>query len=61
MGPPANVEVGHINGHEEDDAPANLFWTYRSCNVLSGNTLRARSPDRKENPGDRLDSANDPF
>jgi hypothetical protein len=32
--------VGHINGHEEDDAPANLFWTCRSGKVLFGNTLR---------------------
>jgi hypothetical protein len=35
-----NVEVGHVNGHEEDDAPENLIWTCRSCNVLCGNTLR---------------------
>jgi hypothetical protein len=35
-----NVEVGHVNGHEEDSSPANLFWTCRSCNVRCGNTLR---------------------
>ena len=35
------VEVGHINGHEEDSAPANLVWTCRPCNVRCGNTLRA--------------------
>jgi hypothetical protein len=34
------VEVGHINGEESDNEPANLFWTCRSCNVLCGNTLR---------------------
>jgi hypothetical protein len=36
-----NVEVGHVNGHEEDNAPANLVWTCRSCNVRCANTLRA--------------------
>jgi hypothetical protein len=35
-----NVEVGHVNGHEEDDSPANLLWTCRRCNVRCGNTLR---------------------
>ena len=35
-----NVEVGHINGREEDSLPANLFWTCRSCNVRCANTLR---------------------
>lgn len=35
-----NVEVGHLNGHEEDSTPANLFWTCRSCNVRCGNALR---------------------
>lgn len=34
------VEVGHVNGHEEDNAPANLLWTCRPCNVRCGNTLR---------------------
>ena len=36
-----NVEVGHVNGHEEDTGTANLFWTCRSCSVRCGNTLRA--------------------
>lgn len=35
-----NVEVGHVNGHEEDSSPANLLWTCRGCNVRCGNTLR---------------------
>lgn len=35
-----NVEVGHVNGHEEDSDPFNLFWTCRSCNVKAGLTLR---------------------
>lgn len=34
------VEIGHINGHEEDTSPANLLWTCRGCNVRCGNTLR---------------------
>lgn len=34
------VEVGHVNGHEEDSDPRNLFWTCRSCNVKSANTMR---------------------
>jgi hypothetical protein len=36
-----NVEVGHVNGHEEDSSPDNLLWTCRACNTRSGNTLRA--------------------
>ncbi len=35
-----NVEIGHINGREEDSSQANLFWTCRSCNVRCANTLR---------------------
>lgn len=40
------VEVGHVNGHEEDNAPANLLWTCRPCNVRCGNTLRAAGVGR---------------
>ena len=35
-----NVEVGHVDGHEENCSPANTFWTCRPCNVRCGNTLR---------------------
>ena len=35
-----NVEVGHINGHEEDTSSANLLWTCRRCNTICGVTLR---------------------
>jgi hypothetical protein len=35
-----NVEVGHVNGHEEDTSAVNLFWTCRRCNVRCGNALR---------------------
>ena len=34
------VEVGHLDGHEENGEPENLIWTCRSCNVLHANTLR---------------------
>lgn len=33
--------MGHVNGHEEDGAPANTFFTCRRCNVRCANTLRA--------------------
>lgn len=42
-----NVEVGHLDGHEENTDPSNLIWTCRSCNVLSANTLRAAGLGRK--------------
>jgi hypothetical protein len=35
-----NVEVGHVDGHEENSSPDNLMWTCRSCNVKSGNAMR---------------------
>jgi hypothetical protein len=34
------VEVGHVNGHEEDSSPDNLLWTCRRCNVRCANALR---------------------
>lgn len=34
------IEVGHVNGHEEDCSPENLIWTCRSCNVRCANTMR---------------------
>lgn len=42
-----NVEVGHVNGHEEDYAQENLFWTCRSCNVRTGLTLRNANLGRR--------------
>ena len=39
-GTATRVEVGHVNGHEENNDPANLLWTCRPCNVRCGNTLR---------------------
>jgi hypothetical protein len=35
-----NVEVGHVDGHEENGAPQNLIWTCRSCNVRCAHTLK---------------------
>lgn len=41
-----NVEVGHIDGHEENSSPENLIWTCRRCNVLCANNLRAHGIGR---------------
>lgn len=35
------IEVGHVDGHEENCRPENLIWTCRSCNVRCANTLRS--------------------
>lgn len=35
------LEVGHVGGDESDEAPENLTWTCRACNVIAGNTLRS--------------------
>jgi len=35
------IQIGHVNGHEEDGEPENLIWTCRSCNQIHANTLRA--------------------
>lgn len=42
-----NVEVGHVDGREENCEDYNLFWTCRSCNVICGNVLRANGMGRK--------------
>ena len=47
------MEVGHVNGHEEDTSAHNLIWTCRACNVICGISLkRARlgRPTRQYNP-----------
>lgn len=43
------VEVGHVDGHEENDAAENLIWTCRPCNVAAGNTLRNAGMGRLTN------------
>lgn len=42
-----NVEVGHVDGREEDNSQANLFWTCRSCNTKSGKTLKRAGIGRR--------------
>jgi hypothetical protein len=42
-----NVEVGHVNGHEEETAAHNLIWTCRACNVSCGNTLKRAGLGRR--------------
>ena len=57
--PKARAEVGHVNGHEEDTDPRNLFWTCRSCNVKAANTLRKAKMGRltkQYNPAGGADS-----
>jgi len=36
-----SVEIGHLNGREEDTSPQNLIFTCRADNVRCGNALRA--------------------
>jgi heterodisulfide reductase subunit C len=36
-----NIDIGHVNGHEEDNSSANRCFQCRSCNVRCANTLRA--------------------
>lgn len=31
-----NVEVGHLDGYEENTAPENLIWNCRACNTKLG-------------------------
>jgi hypothetical protein len=49
-----NVEVGHLDGHEENDDPRNLVWNCRSCNTRLGHifkTLGIGRRTRQYNPG----------
>jgi len=34
------VEVGHLDGHEENSEPENLIWNCRSCNTRLGVVFR---------------------
>lgn len=48
-----NVEVGHLDGHEEHGEPENLFWTCRRCNVLTAihfKRHRVGRPTNQYNP-----------
>jgi hypothetical protein len=31
-----SVEVGHLDGHEENTEPENLIWNRRACNLRLG-------------------------
>ena len=46
-GATGRLDVGHLNGNESDDSPANLTWTCRPCNVEAGNVLRNAGMGRK--------------
>jgi hypothetical protein len=43
------LEIGHLDGHEENQAPENLAYTCRSCNVTCANTLRKAGAGRLTN------------
>jgi hypothetical protein len=42
-----NVEVGHLDGHEENDNPQNLVWNCRSCNTRLGHIFKALGIGRR--------------
>jgi hypothetical protein len=42
-----NVEVGHMDGHEENTAPANLIWNCRSCNTRIGEVFKRAGLGRR--------------
>jgi hypothetical protein len=42
-----NVDVHHIDGHEEHTQGDNVVWACRSCNVLAGNAMRRAGLGRK--------------
>jgi hypothetical protein len=48
------VEVGHLDGHEENTAPENLIWNCRACNTKLGvvyKRLEIGRRTRQYNPG----------
>ncbi|MGH9533812.1 MAG: HNH endonuclease [Terriglobales bacterium] len=46
-GATADLMPHHLDGHEENNTPANLLLVCRSCNVRAGNTLRKAGLGRK--------------
>ena len=49
-----NVEIGHINGKEQDSNPRNLIWTCRACNTRMGIVFKRHGLGRRTrqyNPG----------
>lgn len=42
-----NVEVHHVDGHEENPNPSNLAWACRSCNTLIGVAMKRAGVGRR--------------
>jgi len=42
-----NVEVGHLDGHEENSEPQNLVWNCRSCNTRLGHIFKTLGIGRR--------------
>ena len=42
-----NVEVGHLDGHEENSDPKNLVWNCRSCNTRLGHIFKVLGIGRR--------------
>jgi hypothetical protein len=42
-----DIGVAHINGHEEDNEPANLAWSCRSCNGKMAHALKRAGLGRR--------------
>ena len=34
------MEVGHVDGHEENTSPGNLIWNCRACNTKLGGVFK---------------------
>lgn len=42
-----NVEVGHVDGFEENTEPHNLIWNCRSCNTIMGHVFKQNGMGRR--------------
>ncbi len=50
-----HVELGHLDGHEENSAPENLIWNCRACNTFLGVVFKHLGMGRRTrqfNPGE---------
>jgi len=53
------VEVGHLDGHEENTGPENLIWNCRACNTRLGVVFKHLGMGRRTrqfNPGEGANS-----
>jgi len=53
-GSKTSIDVGHVDGHEENNEEENLIWICRSCNVTTANVMRDAGMGRltrQYNPG----------